>query len=130
MRWCFLLIAVVGLKILFCKGVSLAIFLLLFWVKGKKLGFNGDKWDDFFLQLSPQAVQRYAISIYLTAAVISSAISYLILEGFSSPYSLAIAYFLFAGGVAITAYRWHRKGKSYLLKRYQEIPQTILSRRN
>lgn len=130
MRWFFLLFAVVGLKTLFCKGLSLAIFLLLFWMKGQKIGFHHDKWDDFFLQMSPQAVQRSAISIYFTAAVLSSAISYLILKGFSYPYSLAIASFLFVGGVAITAYRWHRNGKAYLLKRYQEIPQTILSRRN
>lgn len=125
-----ILTAVVGLKTLLCKGISLGIFLLLFWIKGKKLEFNSEKWDNFFLQISPQTVQRYAIAIYLMAAVLSSVISYFILEAASYQYSLVIAIFLFAGGLIITAYRWHTKGKAYLLKRYQEIPQTILSRRN
>ena len=36
---------------------------------------------------------------------------------------------IFIGGLAITAYKWHAKGKDYLLKRYQEIPKTILERK-
>ncbi len=124
-----LFIAVVGFKILLCKGFSLAIFLLLFWMKGKKMGFHSDSWDHFFLQMSSQAVQRYGISIYITAAAISSIISYFILEAASYQYSLTIAILLFVGGFVITAYRWHTKEKAYLLKRYQEIQDTILSRR-
>ena len=125
-----LFIAVVGSKILLCKGFSLVFFLLLFWIKGKQLGSNSERWDNFFLQLSPRAVQQYTIAIYITAAVLSSVISYFILEAASCQYSLAIAILLFAGGLAITAYRWHTKGKEHLLKRYQEIPNTILFRRN
>lgn len=124
-----LLMAVVGLKTLLCKGFSLAIFLLLFWLKGKKLGFNSDKWDDFFLQMSSQAVQRYVIVIYLTAAVISSAISYFILEVACYQYSQAIAILLFVGGLALTAYKWHTKGKDYVVRRYQEIPDSIRRKR-
>ena len=33
-------------------------------------------------------------------------------------------------GALITEYRWFTKKRDYVLKRYQEIPQTILERRN
>lgn len=96
--------------------------------EGKKLDFTSDKWDDFLLQMSKQTVHRYAIAIYLVAAVMSTVISYVILDIMGSQYSLEIAVLLLIGGIAVTAYNWQVKGKNYLLKRYHEIPETILDR--
>lgn len=129
MGMCLLFGIIIVVKTLLCKGISIGIFLILFWVKGKKLQFNSDKWDDFFLQMPAKTVQRYAVTIYLTAAVSSTIISYFILEWVECQYSLGIAALLLVGGLVITAYRWHTKGKDYLLKRYREIPETILERR-
>lgn len=123
------LIAITGLKTLLCKGSALGIFLLLFWIKGRQLKFHSDQWETFFLSLPVTRVQKYAVRIYLTAAAVSSAISYLILKLTGARRCLVIAGLLFTGGVAVTAYRWHTKGKEYLLKRYQEIPKTILEKR-
>lgn len=124
------IMVVAVIKTLLCKGIALAVFLLSFWIKGRKLKFNSDRWDDFFLQLEPKTVMRYAKGIYAVAAVISSVVSYYVLEFMDYRYSLEIALILFAGGVLLTACKWHIKGKAYLLKRYQEIPETILERKN
>ena len=124
-----LLIAIIGLKTLLCKGLAIGIFLLAFWIKGRQLRFNSDEWDNFFLSLPAAKVQQYAIGIYLAAAVVSSVISYFILELSGYRHTLGIAVLIFIGGLAITAYKWHAKGKDYLLKRYQEIPKTILERK-
>lgn len=83
----------------------------------------------FFLSLPAARVERYAIGIYLAAAVISSVISCCILELAGYRHSLGIAVLIFIGGLAITAYQWHKKGREYLLKRYQEIPKIILERK-
>lgn len=123
-----LLIAIIGLKTLLCKGLAIGVFLLAFWIKGRQLRFNSDEWDNFFLSLPAAKVQQYAIGIYLTAAVVSSVISYFILGLAGYRHSLGIAVLIFIGGLAITAYKWHTKGRDYLLKRYQEIPKTILER--
>lgn len=128
MRFIFLT-AIIGLKTLLCKGLALGILFLLFWIKGKQLRFNSDKWDDFFLSFPAAKAQKYAVWIYLAAAVISTAVCYLILELTGFQRSLGIAVLLFIGGLAITAYKWHTKGKDYLLNRYQEIPRTILEKR-
>jgi hypothetical protein len=124
------LFAVILLKTLLCKGLALGILLLLFGIQGKKLGFNSESWDDFFLQLSAQTLQRSVIAIYLMSAALSSAVSYLILAAASVPYSLEIAVFLFAAGLAVTAYRWRTKGKDFVLKRYRELANTILSKKD
>ena len=124
-----LLIVVTALKILLCKGLVLGIILLLVWIKGRQLRFDSDEWDNFFLSLPPEKIQQGAIGIYLAAAVISSVISYCILELAGYRHSLGIAVLIFIGGLAITAYQWHKKGREYLLKRYQEIPETILERK-
>ncbi len=124
-----LLIAIIGLKTLLCKGLAIGIFLLAFWIKGRQLQFNSDEWDNFFLSLPEAKVQQYVIGIYLAATMISSIISYFILELTGYKHSLGIAALIFIGGLAITTFRWRTKGKDYLLKRYQEIPKTILERK-
>lgn len=124
-----LLIAIIGLKTLLCKGLALGIFLLVFWIKGRQLRFNSDEWDNFFLSLPAAKVQQYAIGFYLAAAAVSSVISYFVLELAGYRHSLGITVLIFTGGLAITAYKWHTKGKEYLMKRYQEIPKTILERK-
>lgn len=124
-----LLILIAGIKILLCKGLALGIVLLLFWIKGRRLRFCSDEWDNFFLSLPVSKVQKYAIEIYLAAAVVSSIISYFILELTGYRHSLGITILLFAGGLAVTSYKWRTKEKDYLLKRYQEIPQIIMERR-
>lgn len=127
MIWILGIALIAGVKTLFCKGFSLGIFLLLFWIKGRKLKFCSDEWDNFFLQMSTQSVQRYVIVIYTVSAIISSAISYIIFDWVGYEHSFGLALLLFLGGLIITAYKWNKKGKDYLLKRYQEIPQTILA---
>lgn len=119
-----LLIAIVGLKILLCKGLALGIVLLLFWLKGRQLRFNSDEWDNFFISLPKRKLQKYAICIYLIAAILSSLISYFILKLVGYRNSLGIALLIFAVGVLMTAYKWHTKEKVYLLKRYQEMEET------
>lgn len=112
--WLLLLIAIIGLKTLLCKGLAMGIFLLALWRKGRQLSFASDAWDRFFLSLPAARVERYAIGIYLAAAVISSVISYCILELAGYRHSLGIAVLIFIGGLAITAYQWHKKGREYL----------------
>lgn len=124
-----LLILIAGIKILLCKGLALGIVLLLFWIKGRRLRFCSDEWDNFFLSLPASKIKKYAIEIYLAAAVVSSIISYFILELTGYRHSLGITILLFAGGLAVTSYKWRTKEKDYLLKRYQEIPKIILERR-
>lgn len=119
------LILIIGLKILLCKGFTLGIVLLLFFIKGKQLRYNSDEWDHYFISLSVQTVQRYTIMIYLIAALTSSAISYFILKSASYQYSLEIAILIFMSELLITTYKY-AKGKDELIKRYQEISRKIL----
>lgn len=119
---------IAGIKILLCKGIALGILLLLFRIKGKRLRFNSDEWDNFFISLPAAKVQKYGIAIYLTAAMISSAISYLILELAAYRHSLGIAVLIFLSGLVITAYKY-AKEKDHLFKKYQELPEKILEER-
>lgn len=125
-----ILLAVIAGKWLLCLWSGLGLVFLLFWLKGKQFRGNSEKWDDFFLTLPPQKVEQYAIGIYLAAALLSSGISYCVLKWAGFQHSLLIAGALFVVGALITEYRWFTKKRDYVLKRYQEIPQTILERRN
>lgn len=122
------IVLISGMKALLCKGFSLGGFLLLFWIKGRQLRFNSDEWDSFFISLPERKLQKYVICIYLVAAMFSSFISYFILELTGYRNSIGIAILIFAVGVLITACKWHTKERDYLLRRYREIPDTILER--
>ena len=112
-----------------CKGFALCSFLFSFWVKGKKLKFNSEKWEDYFLTLSERRLEKYVILIYFISAFISSLISYFMLDFANFYYSIEISLLLFMGGIIITSLKWHKKGRDYLIKRYREIPETILEKR-
>ena len=128
MMWIFGIVLISGMKALLCKGFSLGGFLLLFWIKGRQLRFNSDECDSFFISLPERKLQKYVICIYLVAAMFSSFISYFILELTGYRNSIGIAILIFAVGVLITACKWHTKERDYLLRRYREIPDTILER--
>ena len=128
MMWIFGIVLISGMKALLCKAFSLGGFLLLFWIKGRQLRFNSDEWDSFFISLPERKLQKYVICIYLVAAMFSSFISYFILELTGYRNSIGIAILIFAVGVLITACKWHTKERDYLLRRYREIPDTILER--
>lgn len=117
---------IAGVKMLLCKGIALGIFLLLVYIKGKRLNFDSDQWDEFFLRTSSKMVQRYAAAIYLIAASMSSVISYFVFMLAGYIHGLEMAILLFIGGLILTAHKWHTKGKESFLKRYQEIPKIIL----
>lgn len=119
---------IAGIKTLLSKGIALGILLLLFWIKGKQLRFHSDAWDDFFISLPAAKVKKYGIAIYLTAAVISSAISCFILELFAYRHSFGIAVLIFLSGLVITAYKY-AKDKDKLLKKYQELFEKIIEER-
>ena len=130
MIWILGIVIIAVIKTLLCKAVSLLIILLSFCIKGKKLHFNSNQWDNFFLQLSDKKLQHYAVSVYIAAAVISSIAAFFLFKATGYSRGLEITLLIFIGGLAITAYKWHTKGKDYLMKRYREIPKTILEKRN
>ena len=115
-----LMIVIIG-KTLLCKGIGVGIFLLLFWMQGKRFKFNSDKWEDFFLLMTPQKIQGYIIAIYLIAALMSSAVSYLLLNWTKFQYSFVIAVALFIIGILVVAYKWITKEKDHVFQLYQEI---------
>lgn len=123
-----LLGAILILKILITKAGSLGIFLLLFWLKGRQLQFASDKWDKFFLTLPDATVKKYAVGIYFTSALVASVITFFVLQIVGYQHSVELAILFFVGGLVVTACRWHTT-KEYILRRWQEIPKTILERR-
>lgn len=123
-----ILLAVFALKVLLDKGLFLGVFLLAFFLKGKRMGFRSEAWDNYFLTLSFRKAQSIGIVIYGIAAVLSSAVSCLILSLAGFRHSLLIAAALLLAAFLVTAIRYHKKGKAYLVKRLSEIPQTIMER--
>lgn len=124
------LVCSIGINVLSAKGIALGLFLLLFYVKGRQLKFNSEEWDNYFLELSQKTVIRIALSIAGMSITASALISYVILDraGFNDPLLIATVFFCCSA-----LWFWHKwkgeKGKAYLLKRFAEIPQTILEKR-
>lgn len=123
------LLLIIGLKAIVCKGLVAAVLLLLFWLKDRQLNYSPDKWDSFFLSLPPQTVQRYIIGAYLFAAAVSSAIACFALTAGGYEHSLLIAVMLFAAGMMISGWRYCSRGKACILRSCQEISKRILEER-
>ena len=123
------LVLIVMMKGLLCKGVALGLVLLTFVFKGRQLDYDTEKWNDYFLSLEEKRVEQYAVGVYLSAAMLSSIAAYGVLQKLKYRHSLPLAAAKFLAGLAVTWYRWKTKGREYLIRKYREIPETILAER-
>ncbi len=125
------LVCSIGINVLSAKGIALGLFLLLFYVKGRQLKFNSEEWDNYFLELSQETVIRIALAIAGMSIMASALISYVILDRADFNHPLLIAAVLFCCSALWFRHIWKgEKGKAYLLRRFAEIPQTILEKRD
>lgn len=131
MRELMVLMGSIGVNILSSKGIALGLFLLLFYIKGRQLKFNSEEWDNYFLELSQETVIRIALAIAGVSITASALISYVILDRADFNHPLLIAAVLFCCSALWFRHKWKgEKGKAYLLRRFAEIPQTILEKRD
>ena len=125
-----ILMCSVGAHILSSKGIALGLILLLFWIKGKQLGFNSEKWENYFLELSQKKVLRLTLGVSGIGIVGATLLSYMILNKTGFDYALMIAVIMLCCSVLWFWHKWKgEKGRDYVLKRFAEIPQTILEKR-
>ena len=125
-----MLVCSIVVNVLLSKGIALGLVLLLFWIKGKQLKFNSERWEDYFLELSQRKLIRIALSISGIAIVVSAFFSYIILEKAGVRYAFMIAAIILCCSILWFWHKWRGdKGKVYILKRFAEIPQTILEKR-
>ena len=123
------LVLIVMMKGLLCKGVALGLVLLTFVFKGRQLDYDTEKWNDYFLSLEEKRVEQYAVGVYLSAAMLSSIAAYKKKKKLKYRHSFPLAAAMFLAGLAVTWYRWKTKGREYLIRKYREIPETILAER-
>ena len=74
---------------------------------------------------------RIALGISGVSISAASFLSYIFLQKTGFHHAFIIAGLMFAGSIFWFWHRWKgEKGKAYLLKRFSEIPQTILENRS
>lgn len=117
----FLLIFVIGIKVLLTKALSLMIIILSFWLKGKSIHKNSDDWNSYFLTLSNTFVFKYATCIYVVSTLVSSITAYGLFRVFKFQYSLYLATALLTVGVIFTWCKYQRKGKQELTEALHKV---------
>lgn len=70
------LICSMTIHLLSSKGIALGLVLLLFWLKGRQLGFQPKEWENYFLGLSQKKVLRIALGISGASISAASFLSY------------------------------------------------------
>lgn len=110
-----ILLGVAAVHALLSKGVALGIMLLLFWNKGKQLGFDSEKWDDYALNLPEIKVERILLGVCGAAIAASTLVSYLLLRAMKLKYAAVLAVILLVCSIGTFVYRWRgERGKRLL----------------
>lgn len=122
-----LLIVIVTVKVLLCKGAALGLILLLFAAKGRPFHYRQNGWARFFRELPAAKVRTCAAAIYLAAAAFSSVVSGLLFAWAGFRHSVGLALLLFAAGAAVTACRY-AKSRDLLWLRYRELSKKLAKR--
>ena len=99
------LICSMTIHLLSSKGIALGLVLLLFWLKGRQLGFQPEEWENYFLGLSQKKVLRIALGISGASISAASFFSYIFFQKTGFNHAFIIAGLMFAGSI----FRfWHR----------------------
>ena len=109
-----LLSAVAVLKTLLCKGISL-VLLTGWFVRENRAHSAASRTVPARVML--RNMQRALVWIYGIAALLSSAVSCLLLRRLRFRHSFSLSAVLFAGGAAATFWRWRRGEASRKLMR-------------
>lgn len=119
-----ILICVFIVKTISCKLIWLGSIMLLFWIKGNKLKFDSEKWDNFLLSLTARKVQIRAVFLYLLADLFTSTLSYYVFRFAGFRHGFLIAVIMFTAGILVSAYRW-RKNYEMLFDKYCKMQKEI-----
>lgn len=106
MRDFIILLCSIAAHIFSSKGVALGLALLLFWIKGKQLGFNSEKWENYFLELSQRKVIRTALSISGISIVVATFLSYIILDKTGFDYAFITAAIMLCCSILWFGKKW------------------------
>ena len=121
------LLIIIPAKILLTKCCSLAIILLSFALKGKRLHKNERKWNDYFLRLSESFAIKYAICIYSAATILSSAAAYVLFQIFEFEYPLLFTIILTITCVVLTVCKYLLKGRNEIIDAIGKIQRSALA---
>ncbi|MED9822194.1 MAG: hypothetical protein U0J65_09250 [Christensenellales bacterium] len=125
-----ILLGVAAVHALLSKGVALGMILLLFWIKGKQLGFDSEKWDDYALNLPESKAERMLLGVCGAAIAASTLVSYLLLCAMKLKYAVVLAALLLVCSIGTFVHRWRgERGKRLLAEKYAAIRRGILGER-
>lgn len=125
-----ILLGVAAVHALLSKGVALGMILLLFWIKGKQLGFDSEKWDEYALNLPERKAERILLGVCCAAIAVSTLVSYLLLRAMKLKYAVVLAALLLVCSIGAFVHRWRGEGgKRLLAEKYAAIRRAILGER-
>lgn len=125
-----ILLGVAAVHALLNKALALSMILLLFWIKGKQLGFDSEKWDEYALNLPESKAERMLLGVCGAAMAASALVSYLLLRAMKLKYAAALAALLLVCSMVTFVHRWRgERGKRLLAEKYAAIRRVILGER-
>lgn len=125
-----ILLGIAAVHALLSKGAALGMVLLLFWIKGKQLGFDSEKWDEYALNLPESKAKRMLLGVCGAAIMVSTLASYLLLRAMKLKYAVVLAAFLLVCSIGTFVYRWRgERGKRLWAEKYASIRRTIWGER-
>lgn len=125
-----ILLGVAAVHALLNKALALGMILLLFWIKGKQLGFDSEKWDEYALNLPESKAERILLGVCGAAMAASTLVSYLLLRAMKLKYAAALAALLLVCSMVTFVHRWRgERGKRLLTDKYAVLRKTILGER-
>lgn len=125
-----ILLGVAAVHALLNKALALGMILLLFWIKGKQLGFDSEKWDEYALNLPESKAERMLLGVCGAAMAASALVSYLLLRAMKLKYAAALAALLLVCSMVTFVHRWRgERGKRLLAEKYAAIRRVILGER-
>ena len=123
MKFVLIILLIFVIKIILTKVISLLEVLISCAIKGKKLNYNTDKWNEYFTNMSDNFAIKYFALIYIIASIISCVICYFIIQLFNIDYEEIIVLSIFIVTLVFTMVKFKIKGNDYITTKNKEIKE-------
>ncbi len=125
MKVILIIILIWVIKIILTKAISLLEVLISCAIKGKKINYNTNKWNEYFAGMSDSFAIKYFVLIYIIASIISCVICYCIIQLFNIDYKEIIILSIFIVTLIFTMIKFKVKENDYIITKNKEVKEFL-----
>lgn len=125
MKFLLIILLICLIKSILTEGLSILLSYISIFIKGEIDHYDGEKWKQYFENISDTFVIKYFLIIYIISSIVSCLLCYLIIQLFSIKYKGIIILAIFIISLIYTIIKFKVKDNNYIISKVKELKKSL-----